>query len=67
MEGLSLGAELSRLIISGLNPEQGVAIHLAESDLLSITRARKLAIIDEPIQESDILDTIDSIEIAVRV
>ena len=67
MEGLSLGTELTRLIISGLDPEQGDAIRRAESDLLSITRASQLAIVDEPIQESEILTMIGSIEIAVQV
>lgn len=65
-EGLSLGTELSRLTISGLSPEQGDAIRLAKNDLLSITRAGELSVVEEPILESDLLTMIGPMQISVQ-
>jgi valyl-tRNA synthetase len=63
--GLSLGTELSRLVISGASSTQQEVIRLAESDLLSITRARELRIIQESLPESDEIGRIGSIRIFV--
>jgi valyl-tRNA synthetase len=63
---LSLGTELSSLVVSGANKEQQNDIHLAESDLLSITRANELLFLEGDTSESEELAVLGSICIAVR-
>ncbi len=63
--GLSLGTELSRLVISGTSSGQREEIRRAESDLLSITRASELSIVEDSLPESDVLAVIGSIHISV--
>jgi valyl-tRNA synthetase len=64
--GLSLGAELSRLVISAPSSMQRDEIRLAESDLLSITRASELKIVEDSLPESHILEVIGSIHVSVQ-
>jgi len=65
-EGLSLGTELSSLVLSGIGREKNLQLRHAESDLLSITRARKLVILEDPYSDGEFLAEIGSLQISVH-
>jgi len=64
-EAMSLGAELSKLVISGLDQELLSQLTSAESDLISITRAKQLVLIEGATNESNVLTTIGAMQISV--
>jgi valyl-tRNA synthetase len=64
-EAMSLGAELSKLVLSGLDQELLSRLTSAESDLISITRAKQLVLIEGTKNESNALATIGTMQISV--
>jgi valyl-tRNA synthetase len=64
-KAMSLGAELSSLVVSGLSEELLTWLREAESDLLSITRAKQLVLKKDTINDDIILTTIGAMQVSV--
>lgn len=64
-KAMSLGAELDSLVVSGLSEELLTRLREAESDLLSITRAKQLVLEKDAVNDINILASIGAMQVSV--